>query len=109
MLLLIISAHFLTAVPVPLYCTADGLVESKGTQVIFNNYQFGSSGYPIGTKATYRCDQFYEITSGWRVRTCQASGEWDGWPAICEKSKDEFSYNRFYNFSHKKYYICLVW
>ena len=79
-------------------CPRSGLLESHNTDISFNRDQVGY-GYPIGTRVTYSCDQGYERTSGWEVRTCQASGEWNGYAGICTKSNDKHSYNRLYNLS----------
>ena len=43
--------------------------------------------YPIGTMETNSCNDGYS-RSGWRVRTCQESREWDGTPAVCTKNSD---------------------
>ena len=42
----------------------------------------------MGKEATYQCNDGYSIEHGWRVRTCQSSREWSGYPAVCTKSKE---------------------
>ena len=44
--------------------------------------------FPVNTKATYTCNSGYKRTSGWRVRTCQANGKWNGYPGVCTKGNE---------------------
>ena len=41
--------------------------------------------YIYATKGTYSCNNGYYRSSGWEVRTCQQSGDWNGQPAVCSQ------------------------
>ena len=42
----------------------------------------------MGKEATYQCNDGYSRASGWTVRTCQSLRQWNGYPAVCTKSKE---------------------
>ena len=45
--------------------------------------------YNVSVKATYSCNSGYFRATGWRVRVCQSSGKWSGWPTVCEQSNEK--------------------
>ena len=42
--------------------------------------------YRPNTKSTASCNNGYEKKWGWTTRTCQSSGNWDGWILECKRS-----------------------
>ena len=61
------------------YCPVISL--SKG-KITYDQDRTDDGLYPINTQATANCDRNYR-RNGWRVRTCQPSGQWNGTPASC--------------------------
>ena len=57
-----------------------------GGSVSYNTDSVGGR-YKKGTKAVSECGNGYSIFRGWRTRTCQSNGLWDGWPTECERGK----------------------
>ena len=60
-------------------------------QVSYNRGEV-NGGYSIGTQVTYSYNNGHYKSSGWSVRTCQQSGSWNGYPAVCSQGNDFFSF-----------------
>ena len=64
-------------------------LSASNGQVTHNSDQ-ENGRYSVSVKATYSCNDGYFRASGWRVRTCQSSGRWSGWPTICKQSNEKW-------------------
>ena len=71
-------------------------------RVSYNDYLLNRGEYFVFKEATYQCNDGYSIEHGWRVRTCQSSREWSGYPAVCPKSKENKQIT--YGFLMKMFY-----
>ena len=71
----IVSKYTLASCP-PLSLPSNGNISYSSSSV--------DEGYLPGSKSTYSCNDGYSLgTSGWRIRTCQSNGTWNGWPKNC--------------------------
>ena len=59
------------------------LSASEHGQISYSS-SIGDGRYWPNTKATHSCDDGYSLgKNGWRIRSCQASGTWNGLSKFC--------------------------
>ena len=85
--------HIFDIANCPYQSLVNGRVDYNTTEEINLNYSCEddtselSGGFRFGTNLAYSCNEGYYRKSGWRSRICQQSGNWSGYPSICEGNK----------------------